>query len=79
MKALDTISANVSEMSSARTETLDAIESISAVSAETAACSSSVYTTAGTQLEAISELDNAATQLREKADKLVEMLGNFTI
>ena len=79
LKALDTISANVSEMSSARTETLDAIESISAVSAETAACSSSVYTTAGTQLEAISELDNAATQLREKADKLVEMLGNFTI
>ena len=79
LKALDTISANVSDMSSARTETLDAIESISAVSAETAACSSSVYTTAGTQLEAIGELDQAATQLREKADKLVEMLGNFTI
>ena len=79
LKALDTISANVSEMSSARTETLDAIESISAVSAETAACSSSVYTTAGTQLEAISELDDAATQLRQKADKLMEMLGNFTI
>ena len=66
-------------MNSARTETLDAIESISAVSAETAACSASVYTTAGTQLEAISELDNAASQLREKADKLLEMLGNFTV
>lgn len=79
LKALETISSNVQEMNASRTETLEAIESISAVSAETAACSSTVYTTAGTQLNAIEDLDKASQQLRDKADQLVEMLGTFTV
>lgn len=79
LKALETISSNVQEMNASRTETLEAIESISAVSAETAACSSTVYTTAGTQLNAIEDLDKASQQLRDKAEHLVEMLGTFTV
>lgn len=79
LKALNTISVNVEEMNTSRTGTLEAIEGISAVSAETAACSSSVYSTAGTQLDASQELDKAAGQLRERADKLVEILASFTV
>jgi methyl-accepting chemotaxis protein len=77
--ALATISSNVQEMNSSRTETLEAIESISAVSAETAACSTSVYSTAGTQLDAVQDLDKASHQLRQRADMLVEILGTFTV
>lgn len=79
LKALDMISSNVAEMNHSRTETLEAIESISAVSAETAACSSTVYETAGTQMDAIQELEQAARQLREKSDEMVGMLGTFTV
>ncbi|MGN0342423.1 MAG: methyl-accepting chemotaxis protein [Roseburia sp.] len=79
LQALETISSNVAEMNRSRTETLEAIESISAVSAETAACSSNVYTTAGTQMNAIEDLDNASQQLREKSDRLLEMLKTFNI
>lgn len=77
--ALQTISENVSKMDESRSGTMEAIESISAVSAETAACSSSVYTTAGTQLKAITELDAAAENLRARADKLVEVLETFQV
>lgn len=77
--ALATISDNVQDMNSSRSETLEAIESISAVSAETAACSTSVYSTAGTQLNAVEDLDDAAQQLRRRADKLVEVLSTFTV
>ncbi len=77
--ALNTISSNVQEMNSSRTETLGAIESISAVSAETAACSSSVYTTAGTQLSAVGELDRASEDLRQKAEQLIQALSTFQV
>lgn len=79
LHALETISSNVAEMNRSRTETLEAIEGISAVSAETAACSSNVYNTAGTQMNAIEDLDNASHQLREKSDHLMEMLGTFQV
>lgn len=79
LEALETITSNVAEMNRSRSETLEAIESISAVSAETAACSSNVYTTAGTQMNAIEDLDQASQQLREKSDRLMEMLGTFNV
>ena len=79
LDALGTISNNVDEMNSSRSETLEAIESISAVSAETAACSSTVYTSAGSQLSAVQELEKASVDLAEKSDRLVEMLKSFTI
>lgn len=77
--ALDTISSNVQEMSGARSETLEAIEGISAVSAKTSACSSSVYSSANSQMEAIKDLDRASSELRQRADSLVEILKAFTV
>jgi methyl-accepting chemotaxis protein len=58
---------------------LDAIESISAVSAETAACSGSVHSSAGSQLDAIKDLDRAAQDLRERADRLTGALASFSV
>ncbi|MCM1282989.1 MAG: methyl-accepting chemotaxis protein [Muribaculaceae bacterium] len=79
LMALQTISSNVQEMGGARNQTLSAIESISAVSAETAACSTSVYDAAGTQLKAIQDLDHASQQLAGKADSLLELLSTFQV
>lgn len=77
--ALKTITGNVQEMNGARNETLSAIESISAASTETAACSTSVYDAAGTQLTAIQTLDEAAQKLAARADSLIDMLSAFRI
>jgi methyl-accepting chemotaxis protein len=79
LEALATISYNVQEMNRSRTQTLDAIESISAVSAETAACSGSVHSSAGSQLDAIKDLDRAAQDLRERADRLTVALTSFSV
>lgn len=77
--ALNTISSNVQEMNSARSETLEAIEGISAISAKTSACSSSVYSSANSQMEAIKDLDRASSELRQRADRLIEILKVFTV
>ncbi len=79
LMALKTITGNVQEMNGARNETLTAIESISAASTETAACSTSVYDAAGTQLTAIQTLDEAAQKLAARADSLIDMLSAFSI
>lgn len=79
LKALATISSNVSEMNHSRSETLEAIESISAVSAETAACSSTVYSSAGSQLDAVKDLEKSASELHERSEMLSEILSTFTV
>lgn len=79
LQALGTISSTVEEMNTSRNETLQAIESISTVSAETAACSSSVHDTAGTQLNVTKDLEEAATRLQSRSDRLVEILGTFQV
>ena len=79
LQALGTISTDVADMNSSRNETLEAITSISAVSAETAACTTSVSDSAGTQQSAISNLDKASSNLRDKSDKLIEILNKFQI
>ncbi len=79
LEALGTISTNVSDMDSSRNTTLEAIESISAVSAQTAASSTTVYSSAGSQLSAVKELEKASLDLREKADQLMQILGTFTV
>jgi methyl-accepting chemotaxis protein len=79
LRALGTISANVEEMNSSRNETLEAIEMISSVSAETAACTTSVFDSAGTQLKAVQELEQASEQLRNRSDRLLEIMGAFQI
>lgn len=79
LQALGTISSTVEEMNTSRNETLQAIESISTVSAETAACSSSVHDTAGTQLNVTKDLEQAAARLQGRSDRLVEILGTFQV
>ena len=79
LKALATISSNVADMNSSRAETLEAIESISAVSAETAACSTTVYSSAGSQLDAVKDLDKAAQELHDRSEMLTEILSTFTV
>jgi len=79
LSSLATISSNVQEMNAARSQTLEAIEGISAVSAQTAAHSSNVYTTTGKQLTAVQNLDQESQLLRKKADELVEILSTFQI
>ena len=70
---------NVMDMSTSRTETLDAISGISAVSSETAACSTSVYEAAGTQMDSVTQLNQVAHQLGARANELVDILGSFTV
>lgn len=77
--ALETITNNVNNMDESRNKTLGTIEDISAVSAETSACSDNVSTTVTKQLNAIKDLDSSAKQLRTKADFLVEILGSFQL
>ena len=79
IEALNTITTDVADMNSSRHETLEAITSISAVSAETAACTSSVSDSAGTQQSAIANLDQASLNLRNKAEQLVEILTQFQV
>lgn len=55
------------------------MEDISAVSAETAACSDNVSVTVQKQESAVKDLDESAKQLRTKADFLVEILGSFQL
>ncbi len=77
--ALNTIINNVQDMNGARSNTLEAIEGITAVSAETASCSDLVSSTANTQMDAVDNLTMASDTLRQKADSLTEALQSFTV
>lgn len=79
IQALQIISNNVQEMNGARNETLSAIESISDASSQTAECSSSVHMAAGTQMEAVQNLEEASRSLTEKADSLLSALATFQV
>ena len=73
------ISEHMQNMEEARSTTLNAIEGISAISAQTSAGSSNVNTTVIAQKDAITTLDAAATALKERATELTELLQQFTI
>lgn len=77
--ALKIITDNVHDMDISRNKTLGTIEDISAVSAETSACSDNVSTTVVKQVNSIKDLDSSAKQLRIKADSLIEILGSFRL
>lgn len=79
MEALAMISQNVDTMDGDRSKTLGAIESISAVSAQTAASSTEVYTTTDTQLGAITELEQASEHLKKRASELNNLLQQFQV
>lgn len=79
VNSLTTITEDVSSMSVSRDTTLSAIESISAVSEETSASSSNVSTTAVTQLNSVTKLDSASSNLAKRAEELTELLKQFTL
>ena len=78
-ESLDSISSDINNMEDARKQTLGAMEGISAVSAETASGTATVYTNAQSQLSQIESLDSAAENLAEKAEQLNELLAGFII
>ncbi len=78
-QSLDSISNDINNMDEARERTLGAMEGISAVSAETAAGSASVYSNAQSQLGEIESLDKAAANLSAKAEELNALLSQFII
>ena len=79
VKSLEDIKAGVNNMEGARATTLGAIESISAISAETSACSTNVSEMAAKQMSAIHTLDEAASQLTARAEELTVLLQQFKI
>ena len=79
VKSLEDIKAGVNNMENARAATLGAIESISAISAETAASSTNVSEMATKQMSAIHTLDDAASQLTARAEELTVLLQQFKI
>ena len=66
-------------MDGARNETLTAIESISNASSQTAECSTSVHTAAGTQMDAVKNLEEASRSLTAKAESLLDALSSFQV
>ncbi len=79
VESLEGIKAGVNNMEAARAATLGAIESISAISAETSACSTNVSEMAAKQMSAIHTLDDAAGQLTARAEELTVLLQQFKI
>lgn len=79
MESLTQIEHDVKNMESARENTLSAITNISAVSAEAASGSATVYTAAGKQMDTVLELEEAAGKLSSKAEELTELLQKFKI
>ncbi|MBQ0028148.1 MAG: methyl-accepting chemotaxis protein [Lachnospiraceae bacterium] len=77
--ALGTISANVEEMDASKNQTLLAIEGIGSVSAQTTEGATGVNDSLESQKNAIDELSEAANMMHDRADKLAQLLGNFTI
>ncbi len=77
--SLEEITHNVANMEGARDITLDSVESISSVSAETAACSEAVAETVDSQNDAINDLSRAAAALSDKSALLTKLLEQFTV
>lgn len=79
MTSLGHITQNVENMEEAKNATLHAVESISSVSAQTAAGSSNMLRTVSAQQDAITALEAAAGNLQGKAGELSELLKEFTL
>lgn len=76
---LNNISEGIQKIDAAKVDTMDAIQSISAVSEETAAASEEVNTTAINQIESVERLKVAAQELANDAKRLEESIKKFTI
>jgi len=76
---LNKIISGVDDISEAKIQTIDAIQSISAVSEETAAASEQVTETANKQLAQVEELNNASEKLSENSKNLSDSINRFKI
>ena len=79
LEKLKDVAENVTDMNNSREVTLNAIESISAVSEETAASSSVVNDTVLSQKESAQTLESAANDLERRTEELSEALSFFKI
>ncbi len=79
LEKLKDVAANVTDMNNSREVTLNAIESISAVSEETAASSSVVNDTVLSQKDSAQTLEAAARDLEQRTEELKEALSFFKI
>lgn len=77
--ALTTISANMENMEQDRKSTLASVESISAISTETAAGTSNVTSTTNEQLSAIENLKREASNMQKLSEQLTSMMNGFRI
>ncbi len=73
------ISGGIKKIETAKADTMDAIQSISAVSEETAAASQEVSATAISQIDSVERLLMAAQELAADAKKLEESISIFKI
>ena len=79
MKETKEILENVKNMEQAREVTEDAIQSISAVSEETTACSDTVSSTVRSQIAAVTQVDETIRKLLQEAEILGESINRFNI
>lgn len=79
MKQLEEILTNVEQMDETRNITLEAIESISSVSEQTASCASSVAENAEKQLEVVQGLESNSRELISEAGELGEAIKQFKV
>lgn len=73
------ITDSITNIDTARSDTLSAIENISAVSQQTAAAAISVYNTTNDQVEAVNSLNNLSKELNENAQALEQVVYKFII
>lgn len=76
---LSTIGQSMQNMEGARASTLNAMESISAVSEETLAASNTIYDTISGQEQTIHSLEKAADKLKDNAKELNTVINLFQI
>lgn len=77
--SLNEITEGINIISDAKTQTLDSIQNISAVSQQTAAASEEVTETANRQLEQVEKLNLAAENLNNNSSDLSQAIGVFTV
>ncbi len=76
---LDRITNEIGNIAEAKSNTIDAIQSISAVSQQTAASSEEVTNTANKQLEAVEELNKISQVLQSNSNDLSQAIDLFKI
>ena len=79
MTDLDEITNGIDIIADAKTQTIDSIQSISAVSQQTAAASEEVTETANRQLQQVEKLNTAASDLNDNSAELSDAMNIFKI